>query len=969
MKRLLVYSFLTFAVLTALLVTLLLSLDLGRLRTVIEPLAEAALGREVVLAGPLHVDIGRTITIRAQDVSLTNPGWTQDPVFVEFASLELVVETASLFGGAIVIESLRVHDLDIDLESRSEGPANWELTTTENTAVDEATEESDGIPLLVKNMAIDDIRVEFSGPLVEAPVVLLVHSLAQSVNERAYLEMSLDATLNAAPVSVTLELGEISQLETLGQVAMTLSGNVGEIAVSGDARVQRLLTFDAPSGNLRLNGPSFRYLAQLLNLRTASDGPLALDISLAPGEAGHSLAFSGRLASITATATGTVPDMRSLEGLSIDADFKGNDFAGFETLLGLPPGEPGAFEARLKIEPRAQQLLGMQLSGQVAGTQLKLDGLVENAATGLGGSTFDFSVTTPSLDTSLAHFDIQSAPQTAMTGVAAIRVVDAGLVSADFTLSLGQNSLSGSGELVMTNAGWSLDAPFKVDLQSPHQLLPQAQETMELPAVLQGLKMHGVFKSDPEYTTVQRLTVAGNALALELDARWATTDPLAAPELKLKGRGTNLAAAIDGLPPALDTPFSLEGNVSRSGTEQVSVQLALSAEEVDTRLQALLETGKPDLVINATLTAGAAGSDVGGDISVTLADPPRAELRLQSKLLDLRPWIAMQEEDSSETEEAPGDGRLIPDIDFTGIALPALDATWVYRAQRVETGVEFIEDLEVYGSLADPTLIIDKLAFRGQGDGNINASLGMEARNNGLDVWIRLEGDNVSVGMPAQDPDEAALLPRYDVSLAYKGKGQTLRELAAEGDGFLRFASGAGKIDVGAMSIFTNDIMLELLNTVNPFASKDKYSNIECSVLLATLEGGVLLGEPLLVVQSDRLQILANAQIDLRTEEVEADFNTVPRKGLGIGLTNLIHPYVRIDGTLATPVLGVDSKSALVSGGATVATGGLSILAKSMWDRLSVDDKACEKTLADGQAKFDRLEQFFGSSEQGGARR
>jgi hypothetical protein len=48
-------------------------------------------------------------------------------------------------------------------------------------------------------------------------------------------------------------------------------------------------------------------------------------------------------------------------------------------------------------------------------------------------------------------------------------------------------------------------------------------------------------------------------------------------------------------------------------------------------------------------------------------------------------------------------------------------------------------------------------------------------------------------------------------------------------------------------------------------------------------------------------------------------------------------------GTLAKPQLAVDETGVLISGGAAVATGGLSLLARGLWDRLSKAGDACNQ--------------------------
>jgi len=57
----------------------------------------------------------------------------------------------------------------------------------------------------------------------------------------------------------------------------------------------------------------------------------------------------------------------------------------------------------------------------------------------------------------------------------------------------------------------------------------------------------------------------------------------------------------------------------------------------------------------------------------------------------------------------------------------------------------------------------------------------------------------------------------------------------------------------------------------------------------------------------------------------------------------LINPYLQVVGTLSSPELAVDETGVLITGGAAVATGGLSLLAKGLWDRLSKSGDACKQ--------------------------
>jgi hypothetical protein len=182
-----------------------------------------------------------------------------------------------------------------------------------------------------------------------------------------------------------------------------------------------------------------------------------------------------------------------------------------------------------------------------------------------------------------------------------------------------------------------------------------------------------------------------------------------------------------------------------------------------------------------------------------------------------------------------------------------------------------------------------------------------------------------------------------------------LRELAGAINGYLRMVGGEGRLRSGDLTAFTNDFLSELFDTINPFASKDPYTNLKCIVVLAAFEDGQVIGRPMLVIQSEKLKIVANTEIDLKTERLDVNFNTVPQKGIGISLSNLVNPYVKVAGTLGNPSLILNAESALIQGGAAVATAGLSILAKGLADRFLASKDPCGKAVADADEQFKLL--------------
>jgi hypothetical protein len=127
---------------------------------------------------------------------------------------------------------------------------------------------------------------------------------------------------------------------------------------------------------------------------------------------------------------------------------------------------------------------------------------------------------------------------------------------------------------------------------------------------------------------------------------------------------------------------------------------------------------------------------------------------------------------------------------------------------------------------------------------------------------------------------------------------------------------------------------------------------VECAVILLHIDDGVVDGAPAFVQQTDKLRIFANARIDLKTEKINADFKMTPRKGIGISLSGLVNPYIKLTGTLGKPALVLDPESVFIEGGVAVATAGLSILAKSFKDRFLSDKDPCGTALAKSDERY-----------------
>ena len=96
-----------------------------------------------------------------------------------------------------------------------------------------------------------------------------------------------------------------------------------------------------------------------------------------------------------------------------------------------------------------------------------------------------------------------------------------------------------------------------------------------------------------------------------------------------------------------------------------------------------------------------------------------------------------------------------------------------------------------------------------------------------------------------------------------------------------------------------------------------------------------------MVLQGEKVTILADGTLDLSTETLDIKFNTQPREGIGVSADMFVTPFVALRGTLANPTVGANKTGALVAAG----TGGLSLVLRGARDRLGGSRDHCKDTL------------------------
>ena len=403
---------------------------------------------------------------------------------------------------------------------------------------------------------------------------------------------------------------------------------------------------------------------------------------------------------------------------------------------------------------------------------------------------------------------------------------------------------------------------------------------------------------------------------------------------------------------------TLDGTVPRSVKGASTLRFEAELDNI-----ARLKTGLPEIPATAagTYSGNRTGfqinelrlrmdeTELTGDIAVERGGRRRIEARLSSPRLDLTP---LQKEKSQETDGSGATGKDAKGKEkyvFRDSPLP-LDKLNVRDAQLQWS---FTELTLKAGTLRDVTgnLQLEEgrmsLDFRASGavQGTIEGDVRLLPSQGGADMTMKLNLRDLRAGLLAPPGESGDKSPPTNVDLELAASGASPRQMASGANGRIIFTQGKGHVKKGVMGVLGSDILSQLGSQLNPFSTQDPYTKLECTAAKIKIVDGQARVEPVLM-QSDKVAVTAEGEIDLRTEEIAFDFNTRPRKGIGISPGMFTNPFIQLAGTLKSPRIATGAKG-VAAGALAVGTGGLSVVAKGFVDRVAGQADLCEKTLAE----------------------
>ena len=281
-------------------------------------------------------------------------------------------------------------------------------------------------------------------------------------------------------------------------------------------------------------------------------------------------------------------------------------------------------------------------------------------------------------------------------------------------------------------------------------------------------------------------------------------------------------------------------------------------------------------------------------------------------------------------------GMLIPEepMDWSWLASAAVDVR--ARIERLAFEHTTVRNLRAQVQMQDGALgldLVDSDLTQGRLRGHVRA----QQRNGGAGLSVQLIATALTPADFGQFDDDVLEGGATDLFIDLRAEGASPRELASTLNGEVVFEIQNAVISEDFFRMFESDILMTTIGLVNPIILRDDRTVLECAAAYLLAADGVLSSPDLMVFETDYLEIRAGGSIDLHDESMEIEFAPNEREGvLDVDLGDVAR-LVRVSGTLAAPEVEPDPQGiaeAVLTVGAGIATGGLSLLAQEIFDRV-----------------------------------
>lgn len=789
-----------------------------------------------------------------------------------------------------------------------------------------------------------------------------------------------------SPFGLTIDLERRDRMLTIRQGELDFAG----AEIRFDATLPGFPALDDGHIDLEARGPDLAAFRALTALPPGVGGDFTVDMTLDVDTAGQELFTLDATTTLGhLNAAGEIEGGDTYHGTTVRYEFELPDAAAAADALALTgvalPTSPIVGQGSIVYEDRGLRL-DTPLTVSLDDINARIGGLIV-PADGLVGSRLTVAVNSDSA-ASLAALatPVGRTPELPLAAETQVDVGPNAVSLSDISGELGSARFSGEASVASTRG---ISLRFTLEGPALEELLTRQPDLAFRPGPF-NLQVN-VQRTDSTLVINEAILARPNGTArLELETALAADRPTLRFALTAEGKDVSALLGRVGSFEPLPAAYSVDARGRREGdllaidrfdvsvgeaTASASGDLNLRDDVSSTRfglaldipdmaaigrigdrafssqplaLEAEIE-GRDNSIEARTFRLRLADSTIDGLLRYEAGPIPNLDVEILADTVTFEPLLAPPD-DERPPRAARGDGRMIPDVALPFGLLDDRKGSLRVGIGRFERGRLKLDDVNVDAVLGESVLEIRDLSFRAPSGFLRSAAVVSHVEETGR-MDVELVADDLAFGLSEANAD---LARTADANLKLSGRGNDLRTLFANLGGAVLIDVRGGRVSKSPfMRALYGDLLNEIVVTINPFAQAEPVTPIECIVVPLDIEDGRISNKLPSFLATDKIQLSIRTAIDFADEGLDIGIRSRPKNVLSISAAELLNPYIKVVGTLAKPTLAVDEQGVLITGGAALATGGLSILARAAWDRLGRSADPCEAALREAKKELD----------------
>ena len=579
---------------------------------------------------------------------------------------------------------------------------------------------------------------------------------------------------------------------------------------------------------------------------------------------------------IKLTAEGLLVLDDQLNGTALDFQLSGKNLSALHNFAAVGdalelfvPGQAYRAGGRISVADNGFQL--ENIAGQVGKTEFKFDSLL-SPPDNWSGSSAHISISGPDLHALLKDRDASELPLGSFSTSAVLKLTGNKFNISD--LSIETDRINGRLDLQLDwPLGSSSNVNFNMDIQGGdiRHLIPQSEAFKPSLAVY---KIHIKGQHHNERLSLQKFeaNIGGLQVSLHgevgddsLDQNMDITFRVVADDISTLGQLNG--EALPAL--AMDVVADFDGNASEFSIHNLNGKLGESR--------------------------------VSGQLAVSLkGSRPAINLSINSPYLDLRPFLAGTDPKTGGST-TNNSSRMIPATPLSLESLKLIDGNFKLNISEIRYQRDSLRNLAIEASISNGGLKISKATGRGpRGSFNVTLSL-LPSTKGRAAMQVNLHARDLQLNLLGQSKERLHQLPLIDLDLNLKGKGGNLQELAGSLNGAASIGSSGGVLEDANLSMLDTFFLEKLIRGIMPDSDNEEDLNITCAASILKVTNGLIETDPALAFTTNKITLIAKGELDLKTEKMHFNFNTIPNKAYKFSASELINPFILVSGTLKNP--------------------------------------------------------------------